>query len=411
MAPSTPLCPSPVWAMMVAALLLQRLAVPGSGGIVGVGLVVGLVGFVWALLAGRLTLDPIRIGLYCLALCGLAASFTGSVRSASSASLLLLLVVYLPFVAVLALRSEDWLQVLAAFRSIATSVASLGLLQFAVQFVLGSEAMFPLDAVLPTHWFVQGFNLKIPIWNGAPYLKSTGFVFLEPSHFAQTLALAIIVEVLYFAHFGRLLLYGAAYLVSFSGTGLVLLLAVAVPIMARSRALALLAASAVVVVSLAMLMGLPGLGIFLDRLAEFEHPLSSGYMRFIGPYRFVADTVLTDPLRLVVGFGAGSFDALARTADYGVLDTIWAKLLVEYGLIGLLSFAPFYFYVLFAGAPDRLLSAAFLIQVTFLGGYLNSYYVQYLALALAGWPRLVHEPRFNKRNRGGDDRSKSGERG
>ena len=72
-----------------------------------------------------------------------------------------------------------------------------------------------------------------------------------------------------------------------------------------------------------------------------------------------------------------------------MLDTSWLKLLVEYGVIGVGSFFPFYLYALLAHSPDRLLSFAYLAQFLLLGGFLNSFYVQFLYLALVGWPRVT----------------------
>lgn len=384
-------CPAPILVMMLSAVLLQRIAVPGTGGIVGVGLVIGLAGFAWALLSGRLVVHPLRLALYCLALSGLLASLVGQTRSFSAPSFAMLAAIYLPFVAVLALRLDEWFGVLVAFRALATFVAVLGLAQFGIQFVLGPAAMFPFDAVLGPQWFVTQFNLKIPLWQGSPWLKSTGLVFLEPSHFAQTLAFAVLVEVTYFASPLRLLLYGAAYLVSFSGTGLVLLAVLGLPLLVRSRAAWSVAIAGSLGAVLVLLADVPIFDPFIERTGEFANPLSSGYMRFLAPYRFVEDKVLVDPLPLLFGHGPGNFEEIGRGTDYAVLDTMWLKLLVEYGLVGLLAFAPFYLYVLFVGSPDRLVSTAFLLQIAFLGGYLNSYYVQFLLLALVGWPRLQPE--------------------
>ena len=65
-----------------------------------------------------------------------------------------------------------------------------------------------------------------------------------------------------------------------------------------------------------------------------------------------------------------------------MLDTSWLKLLVEYGVIGVASF----FHSIFSRcwhSPDRLLSFACLAQFLLLGGFLNSFYVQFLYLALS----------------------------
>ncbi len=383
-------CPAPVLLMMLAAVLLQRLAVPGTDGIVGVGLLVGLGGFAWGVLSGRLAIEPLRVLLYCLALCGLLASLIGQSGRVSFASLALLSTIYLPFVAVAAVSAGERRAILDAFGTLMSAVAVLGLAQFAVQFLLGPEAMFPLDRALPEAWFIDRFNLRIPIWDGAPWLKSTGLVFLEPSHFAQTLALAILVELLTAARTRRLALYGLAYLVTVSGTGLVLLGLLAVPVCLAARRLWPIALGGLVLVAAWTLRELPPLDLFFGRLDEFAQPLSSGAMRFVAPYRLVSDT-LADPSRMLLGAGPGTLEDVIRGLDYAVQDTLWLKLLVEYGLLGLLAFAPLYLVVLLAGAPDRILAWAFLVQVLLLGGYLNAYYVQFLALALVGWPRLAED--------------------
>lgn len=377
--------------MMLAAVLLQRLAVPGTNGVVGIGLLVGLAAFGWGLLGGRLVIEPVRALLYCLALCGLLASLAGQGRPASLASLALLGSVYLPFIAVLELSADERAAASRAFATLMTWVAAAGLGQFALQFVLGPAAMFPLDAVLPDSWFIAGFNLEIPLWEGAPWLKSTGIVFLEPSHFAQTLALAILVELLTRASPLRLALYAAAYLVSFSGTGIVLLAILALPVCLRAGRLWPIAVGALLLLTAWVLRELPPFDLFIGRLEEFANPLSSGAMRFQAPYRLVAE-LLADPARLVFGAGPGSLEEAIRGLDYAVQDTLWLKLLVEYGLLGLVAFAPFYLHALLARPPEPILAWAILIQVLFLGGYLNAYYVQFLALALVGWPRLT-DPR------------------
>ena len=62
----------------------------------------------------------------------------------------------------------------------------------------------------------------------------------------------------------------------------------------------------------------------------------------------------------------------------------------------------FYLFILFYRTPDKSLSFAFLVQSMFLGGYLNSYFVQFLMLVLVGWPRLVDAGR-NYNNERGDN--------
>ena len=78
-----------------------------------------------------------------------------------------------------------------------------------------------------------------------------------------------------------------------------------------------------------------------------------------------------------------------------MLDTSWFKLLVEFGVIGVASFFPFYLYALLAHSPDRLLSFACLAQFLLLGGFLNSFYAQFLYLPWSDG----HALRQSQRNR------------
>ena len=79
--------------------------------------------------------------------------------------------------------------------------------------------------------------------------------------------------------------------------------------------------------------------------------------------------------------------------DYEVLDTSWLKLLVEYRCNRSRQF-PSILSLRGAGAysPDRLLSFACLAQFLLLRGFLNSFYVQFLYVALVGWPRITTGP-------------------
>ena len=84
-------------------------------------------------------------------------------------------------------------------------------------------------------FFIQGFNLRIPVMGDGAILKSTGFWFLEPSVLSQTIAFAIVIEYMYFRRPAAFALFGAAYLTSFSGTGFILLVGVAVALAVQQR--------------------------------------------------------------------------------------------------------------------------------------------------------------------------------
>jgi hypothetical protein len=375
--------------VMISVTVLQRFAIPGTGGVVGVGFALGICATGLGLGQRILQVDPARVAMYTVAMSGLLLTLFFKFASYSSTSFLMLAVMYMPFVAVLPVTEDEYRRILGIFQAIMAGLTCCGLVQISVQFAAGPDWMFPLDQILPKSFFIGGFNLQIPVTEGMAYLKSTGLVFLEPSHFSQFLALSIVVEIAYFRRLGRLALLAAAYVTSFSGTGLVILGVVAVPIVLRSRQYWLLLLVIVVAIALPLLQNVPLFALFFDRLNEFDNPLGSGSMRFFGPFWLTDDVLFRHPTEFLFGYGPGSIGKIKGQVDYEVSDSSWLKLLVEYGLVGTFSFLPFYTYVLFARSADRLLSLACLAQFMLLGGFLNSFYVQFLHLALVGWPVIA----------------------
>ncbi|MEZ5826488.1 MAG: hypothetical protein R3C97_17695 [Geminicoccaceae bacterium] len=374
--------------ILLCVTVLQRLALPGSGGVIGVGFAVAFALTVHAVIRGRLRLDPVRFALYAFMAATLLLTLFGRVERFSIDSLFMLLVLYLPFILMVEVTRDTFELMLEVFQRVMILSALAGLAQFAIQVVLGPDAMFPFDIVLPQSFFIQGFNLRIGVGEGLDLLKSTGLWFLEPSHFSQALAFAIVVELLHARRLAVLALFGAAYIVSFSGTGALLLLALALPLAVRLRWWWLLLLPAVFVPLTPFLADIPPFSLFLGRLDELNNPMASGSMRLFGPFWLVADVMLDHPRALFFGFGPGSVENVASALDYAVQDSSWLKLFVEYGLIGTTGFTLFYLHVLFRHAPDRLLAFACLFQFLFLGGYLNAFYIQFLYMALVAWPRI-----------------------
>ena len=187
----------------------------------------------------------------------------------------------------------------------------------------------------------------------------------------------------------RLVLLAAAYLTSFSGTGAIPLLAVAIPLKLRTWQYLLLVLAASGILLLPLLHDEPPFSMFVSRIGEFANPFASGSMRFLGAYWMTGHILQGDPVSSIFRQRAWQCRSHKGLVDYEVLDTSWFKLLVEFGVIGVASFFPLYLYVLFANSPDRLLSFACLAQFLLLGGFLNSFYVQFLYVALVGWPRVT----------------------
>jgi hypothetical protein len=372
--------------VVLSVTVLQRFAVPVAGSVFGLGFLVCLVAALVFLMHGVLQVDPKRMALYGIAICALLSTLLVKPEGFSVLSLAMLMTLYAPFAAVLTVARDEYVGLLHVFQRGVAFVAWCGLVQFAVQFVLSPAWMFPFERVLPEGLFIPGFNLMIP-FHGR-YLKSTGFWLLEPSIFSQLLAFALLIELAYFRRLDRMVLYGCAYLTSFSGTGAMLVFAIAPLVLLRSRSAWPILLSLVVLAALLLLRELPMLSLFFERVDEFGHTGSSGSMRMVAPYWAVGDLLLADSRALLLGLGPGQWGAGFSELDYSVLDSGWLKLLFEYGLVGAVPFLAFYIYCLFAASPDRLLSLACLLQFAFLGGYLNAYFIGFLHMILVVWPRL-----------------------
>ncbi len=381
----------PLVVLLVAAVLLQRFAVPVADGQLGVGLVIGLVVAGIGVLRGWLIVEPTRFVLFCVVLAGILATLALAGQGFSVLSLAMFVFLYLPFILVLPLDAAAYRRLLGHLQTLLLVVAVSAMLQFAIQFVVGAAWMFPFDRLLPERLFIPGFNLVIAISGGI--VKSTGIWLLEPSILSQLMAIGIVVEL---ARFRRPLVL--ATLVSglglaFSGTGLMLLV-VFLPLLLIAGGLGgwLVGGLALAALSVWAFADVFPISYFVARLGEFGNPQASGSMRFFGPYWAAADVFAGRPDLLWTGVGPGGMADEVWNFDYAVQDSSWLKLIVEYGLIGGLPFAIFYAYCLFAGCPDRWLAAALLFQVLFLGGYLLGYHGQFLILALVVWPRLVAAP-------------------
>ena len=379
---------APLIIVLVGCIFLQRFAMPMKGGAFGLSFAIGLSVAAWGLMRGFFVIEPARFVLFIITVAAILLTRAVSDQPFSKLSLLMLLALYAPFVLIMPLSHGAYRRLLLAYQTIAAVIAGCGLVQFAVQFIAGPAWMFPFDRLLPAALFVPDFNLVIEMGNGIT--KSTGLWLLEPSVLSQLMAIAILIELLWFCRPTMLALFSTGLILAFSGTGLLLLAALLPAVLIARGLLRWLIVPVLAVISAVWLLAdtFP-VSFFVGRLGEFGNTQSSGSMRFLGPFWASFDLFPGRPDLLVSGFGPGAaFDAVAHL-DYSAHDASWFKLLVEYGLIGALPFAVFYGYCLFAGSPDRLLSTAFLFVVLFLGGYLLGFYLQFLILALLVWPRPV----------------------
>jgi len=370
----------------------QRFAIPFDQSQFGIGFLACLLITMVLALSGRLTIDPFRLILYTIGMSGCMVTLFFKRDAFSFISFVMLLVVYFSYIFSYRLFYDQYLRLLTGYQDIMLFCVWCGVVQFLIQFPLSPDFMFPFDMILPVELFIPEFNLRIPITDTLPYEKSTGLWFLEPSHFSQALAFAVIIELRHFNRPKRLLLYLGGMGLCFSGTGLILLTLVGAVLVVVQRRIGVVILAIFGFLVMLLFRDFFPFSIFFDRLSDFSNPLASGSGRFIAPYWVIGDLIETGRTHILFwGLGPGELSQIVLYTDFFVQDSSWFKLLIEYGYFGTVSLGIFFILSLFRNSPDKILSFACLIQYMLLGGYLLSFYVHFLYLVLVVWPELVED--------------------
>lgn len=336
---------------LFTCLILQRFGLNLGGSVVFLSLPVFAGLLIWMLLQGQARIRANALVLYAL----VAASFLLSAQWAivfpdprvqnSLPSLVAILVTY----ALLTVEPNerfDSSQTIDIFLRYARFLAVLGILQFAVQFAglrifAFSTALPALKPILVEHLYA--FNPQLSYRSTT--LRSNGFFLVEPATFSQLLALAIAVEFFVKRSYKYLPLYLTAYLVSYSGTGLLgLLVALAFYSFTSRRSLQhtlAFAMAAVAVVGLVALAVPAVFEVFARRAHELGSSGSSGYARYVAQFSIIRRFV--EEARCLIGYGPGAFERSVYYIEGTGNPAV--KLFVDYGLIGLILFATYLPYV------------------------------------------------------------------
>ena len=290
---------------------------------------------------------------------------------------------YLPFV-FRARRPIAAIEVFRIVQACLTVVAWGGILQFALQFV--GVSLFSFRDFIPAEYLVEeGYNVFNATEYGGSTFKSNGLFLLEASLFSQVMAIAIMLEVLYFKRVLALALFGVALFTALSGTGIMVLVVFFVVFTlggGSKRATDLLLLGVFVALFYVLMTSVFSElgGYLLQRQGEFFTEGTSAYMRFITPFQALAAIFERYPSFLAVGLGPGSGETLRLGFVYNMPTP--GKILIEYGLpvlalwVGVLLvscsrrewralFWPTLFLFFFTGGYQQLGPMVFLLFVLF----------------------------------------------
>jgi hypothetical protein len=368
---------------LVGATFLSKFALPpfGAQGI-GISLFLVMATVLAGSMSGLLRIEPRRLTLYAALLGILGLIQILQPESFSPTSFLLLAAVHLPYAFYLP-DGDDGERIVKFFLGSVTVLACLGIAQYGLEFVVNVRYLFPIENFVPDHFIVQLFNHQAAMEYGSQEYRANGVFMLEPSFFSQVLAVAIVAELCTRARVSRLVLFGVALIVSYSGTG-VIVLAICIPlVIVKRHRWGLLLFGILALMALIPLQEYIHADRLIARLAEFNSHQSSGYSRFVGGFYLFDQFLWHDPWRTLFGFGAGAFSDYAPRAHYGAAEMALFKVVFEFGIVGAVAYFGFLFCCLYYSRAPRALTLA--VGITY---FLNGVYIPFahgLALSLLLW--------------------------
>ncbi len=388
-----------LFGLLLSVTLFIKFGLPfGGGGLfLAFFIIWGLTGYGY--LSGLLEVHKKRFMIYSVFVGVLLCLQLPNVQTFSITSLAMICLIHAPYIFILKEGHYNPEAETKFFNKLMLFFAVLGIIQFFAQYGIGEWAFF-FDTKFPQSWIVPNYHGLNPLTEGVPIYKSTALFMQEPSNFSQLLALAILIELLFFRNWARLGFYFVALSLTFSGTGLIPLIVLTPLYLLLKRKFFTLITLIAVYIAAPLWAPYVGLDKTVNRTTEFVNTNSSGYARFISPARVIADSKMgEDAGAFLTGLGAGSYaNVTPEMVDYTRAASTWGKLFYEYGLIGTLFYILFMGYVIGASKKNGFLIAALLIQYIFLGEHLFPPTVHALLLAFLAWPgyrQITHDKKDN----------------
>jgi hypothetical protein len=348
----------------------QRLVIKISGFQVPIVLILLYITLVIFTIEQRVKISLAKLSLFALATGFLALSALAANSSYPPYSLFYLILIYLPLIFMYKGSEDLYIPILSFYQKVMAFITCLGIVQFILPFV--GITYNDIWGYLPSSIVETGYNTYYPIEYGSPIYKSNGMVLLEPSFFSQFLAIAIILEALYFKKIWRIGLYLIGIIISFSGTGLLLLGAFLILYILKQGWKTKLFVIGMIGLLFFALKDTYYAQVLIGRVGEFNmNSESSANFRFISPYVAIANVGMISKDVYLFGLGPGMADRasipyISSDTNYPVLS----KLIIEYGVISCFVFLVFIFYCFYTGARRKTLFVAIFMMYTLLSGSL-----------------------------------------
>lgn len=310
----------------------------------------------------RPKIDFVRLGLFSVFLGLVAISLILQKSFYSSASVLLMVACYSPFIFVVDVSASAYRKMLKIYLNVMIFMGGVVLLQQVAQTIWTWRVWPNLDTLVSPKYLLPGFNYIQPVIYGSRMIKPHGVFFLEVSTVSQFLAVALAIEMIYFRRVIRMVFYVTALLATFAGTGPLLLLLSAPVLLAKLSPRSVFIAVIIFIAGYFVAERIHWYQQVQGRLTEYRMQGTSAHLRFVDPLIALGDSARR-PERLLSGIGPGN-----TAKEDGTVSWAATKVAVEYGMIPLLGFSAFIGYVLFRGAPSQRMAFVLLVFFNFMGG-------------------------------------------
>lgn len=372
-----------VFTPIVGTTLLAKFGLPplAAGGI-GILYPLTFAMLAYGFLSGQLQFEPRRLAFYFTMLATLGLMQVMRTDSFSTSSFLMMTALTSTYVFTTRTTAVTTADALRFFCNLTLVVALLGVGQFAIQFAGNEMLTFPIETFVPEAFQTKGYNNITPLYYGSPLYRSTAFVMLEPSVFSQICAIGFIAELIGRSRYMRLAIYAVALIVAYSGTGL-MILAVSLPILViMHRRWELIGRGLFLLILIVALAEPLNLTVITNRVDEFQHSGSSGFMRFVGWQDLFSDRLWPSATAALFGHGAGAFEG--ASVGYTAAQMAFTKIVFEFGVLGALVYFSYMFFCIYSNGAPRILHIAITVCTFMNGAYSPT--LTGLLLSVLLWP-------------------------
>lgn len=288
----------------------QRLCFPFSDMQIPIAAPLAYVSLALFIVSGLARIDAIGLVLYAASITAMIATFLSPKLWFSIFSFVYLAGLYFVWLFSVDVDRDTYKRYLMLYQRVMLVMAVIALAQFAEQ--LTTQTRFSLFEYVPKGYWIEGYNTRPTLGWGSNFHKSNGEFFLEPSFLSQFLAVAVIIEILFFGSWPRIALYGAGIFCSFSGTGMLLLVIFGIATIVKARRYELLYPAPLLFILYLLVYDNEYVTAITGRLGEFGAEGSSAQIRFETPNEALFDLVNRDFTGFLIGRGPGVVDQLGE---------------------------------------------------------------------------------------------------